>query len=213
MMGRIVALLATKGTFIRRTTARLNGGMELIGTVRADLPLLVVALHGEAEGLDDRLPILVTGPGKVRAATAVAAMLAIATPAYVVNLGTAGGLRPGLDGVHEIGTVIQHDFDDEGVFAVLGESFGGPIALGEGLTLATGDRFVAGGPLRDSLAARADLCDMEGYAVALAAQVAGVPVRLVKLVSDEADANAATTWADTLADHAQTLAAWVRDHL
>ena len=213
MMGRIVALLATKGTFIRRTTARLNGGMELIGTVRADLPLLVVALHGEAEGLDDRLPILVTGPGKVRAATAVAAMLAIATPAYVVNLGTAGGLRPGLDGVHEIGTVIQHDFADEAVFEVLGEHYGAPIELGAGRTLATGDRFVAGGALRDRLAERADLCDMEGYAVALAAQQARVPARLVKLVSDEADANAATTWADTLADHAQTLAAWVRDHL
>ena len=48
----------------------------------------------------------------MRAATSVARLLATERPAYVVNIGTAGGLRPGLDGVHEVGTVLQHDFDD-----------------------------------------------------------------------------------------------------
>jgi adenosylhomocysteine nucleosidase len=187
--------------------------MELRGTVSPDLPLLVVALHEEAVGLDGRLPVLVTGAGKVCAATAVARLLATARPASVINIGTAGGLRDGLLGVHEVGTVIQHDFDDAGVFELLGIHFGAPIELGDGVTLATGDRFVAGGPLRERLAARADLCDMEGYAVALAARDAGVPVRLVKLVSDDADETAGATWADTVADHARTLAAWVLQHL
>ena len=63
------------------------------------------------------------------------------------------GLRDGLLGVHEVGTVIQHDFDDAGVFEVLGIHFGAPIGLGDGPTRATGDRFVAGGPLRQRLAA------------------------------------------------------------
>ncbi|HET7901420.1 MAG TPA: nucleosidase [Candidatus Nanopelagicales bacterium] len=189
------------------------GGMELRGTVTPDLPLLVVALREEAAGLDDRLPVLVTGAGKVRAAVSTAALLATARPSCVINIGTAGGLRDGLLGVHEIGTVMQHDFNDEGVFETLGVHFGAPIALGEGLTLATGDRFVAGGPLREDLARRADLVDMEGYAVALAAHEAGVPVRLVKLVSDDADASALRTWAETVADHAHTLADWVLAHL
>jgi adenosylhomocysteine nucleosidase len=187
--------------------------MELRGTIDPALPVLVVALPEEAAGLDDRLPVLVTGPGKVRAAAAVSALLAVQRPASVINIGTAGGLRDGLDGVHEIGTVLQHDFDDEGVFGMLGVHYGGPLELGPGPVLATGDRFVAGGALRDRLAERADLCDMEGYAVALAAREAGVPVRLVKLVSDAADEHAGATWQQTLADHARTLAAWVEQHL
>ena len=43
--------------------------MELQGTVRPDRPLLVVALDLEAAQLGDRLPVLLTGVGKVRAAT------------------------------------------------------------------------------------------------------------------------------------------------
>jgi hypothetical protein len=38
-------------------------------------------------------------------------------------------------------------------------------------------------------------------------------VRLVKLVSDEADEDAGDTWAGTVADHARTLADWVLAHL
>lgn len=187
--------------------------MWLRGTVREDRPLLAVALAEEAAQLGDDLPVLITGVGKVRAAVAVATQLATNRPAYVVNLGTAGGLRHGLDGVHEVGTVVQHDYDDDAVAAVVGEHFGPPLVLGEGLTLATGDRFVSGGPVRDALAERADLVDMEGYAVVAACRLAGVPVRLVKLVSDDAGEEAAQTWSETVADHAHTLAAWVAAHL
>jgi hypothetical protein len=38
-------------------------------------------------------------------------------------------------------------------------------------------------------------------------------VRLVKLVSDDADADAGRTWADSVAAHAHTLAAWATTHL
>ena len=187
--------------------------MRLTGTVRADRPLLVVALDEEAAQLGSALPVLITGVGKVRAATAVARLLATEAPAYVVNIGTAGGLRHGLDGVHEIGTVIQHDFACAAIEAVTGIGFGPPLRLGEGLTLATGDQFVAGGPMREALAAQADLVDMEGYAVAAACVEAGVPARLVKLVSDDADEHALRSWVDTVSDHAHTLAAWVTTNL
>src|SRR3712207_8189119 len=46
-----------------------------------------------------------------------------------------------------------------------------------------------------SLAQRAHLVDMEGYAVAYAASELGVPVRLVKHVSDNAD-DSALAWVD-----------------
>jgi len=183
--------------------------MTLHGEIREHQPLLVVALDEEAAQLGERLPVLITGVGKVRAATAVARLLAIRRPAYVVNLGTAGGLRHGLDGVHEIGTVIQHDFASAAIERITGIGFGPPIELGAGPTLATGDQFVQGGAVRESLAERADLVDMEGYAVAAACRDAGVAVRLIKLVSDDADEHALRSWVDTVADHAHTLARWV----
>ena len=187
--------------------------MELHGVVRPDRPLLVVALDLEAAQLGSRLPVLLTGVGKVRAAASVARLLATAQPSVVVNIGTAGGLRHGLDGVHEVGTVIQHDFASEAIERITGVGFGPPLVLGEGLTLATGDQFVQGGPLRDALAGRADLVDMEAYAVAAACRDAGVPVRVVKLVSDDADEHALRSWVDTVSDHARTLADWVDEHL
>ena len=189
--------------------------MELRGTVRIDAPLLVVALSEEADAFDDALPVLVTGPGKVNAATSVAAALTSTRPASVVNVGTAGGLRDGLNGIHEINTVMQHDFDAAAFRALVGRDYGDPIELGIGnassrIVLATGDTFVTDSVLRAQLAADAHLVDMEGYAVAWAARAAGVPVRLVKLVSDDADDSALRTWTETVGEHSHALAQWVR---
>ena len=192
--------------------------VELRGDVRPDRPLLVVALAEEADGLDGELPILVTGPGKVLAAVAVSAALTTARPASVVNLGTAGGLRDGLGGVYEVGTVIQHDFDGASIRALVNRDYGMPIGLdgasGDApVVLATGDRFIADSAVRSALARDAHLVDMEGYAVACAARAAGVPVRLIKLVSDDAGESAGRSWAEAVGEHAQTLAGWVRDRL
>ena len=64
-----------------------------------DLPLLVVALEEEAQHLHiSELPVLVTGVGKVCAASALSAVLARHRPSRLVNLGTAGALR---DNLHE----------------------------------------------------------------------------------------------------------------
>lgn len=142
-----------------------------------DLPLLVVALQEEADALDDELPVLVTGPGKVNAAVAVSAVLASSRPSSVINIGTAGGLVDGLSGVHEIHTVTQHDFNSAVFRDLVNRDYGMPIRLDSAgdaaqLTLATGDQFVADRHLRDALSRDAHLVDMEGYAVAWAARAA-----------------------------------------
>lgn len=179
--------------------------------------MLVVALDEEADQLDDDgLPVLVTGPGKVHSAVAVSAALGLARPQAVVNVGTAGGLRDGLGGVYEVDTVIQHDFDGAAIRALVRRDYGTPIELdsmarGTGVVLATGDQFIDDGNVRAALAREADLVDMEGYAVAWAARTVGVPVRLIKLVSDNAVEGALRTWSETVAEHAQTLRRWVRD--
>ncbi|WP_327066744.1 nucleosidase [Kitasatospora sp. NBC_01250] len=190
--------------------------MQLIGTVAPDRPLLVLAVPEEAAHLDQELPVLLTGIGKVNAAAALTAVLAGGPhPSQVINLGTAGALRPGLDGrFHEIGTVLQHDLDTEVLHTLTGRSYGGPLTLAaEGLTLATGDLFVSDSAARERLAAEADLVDMEGYALVEAARRADVPVRLVKYVSDQAGEGADQVWREAVDGCARRLAQWVGEHL
>ncbi|MGX1669316.1 nucleosidase [Streptomyces sp. NPDC055400] len=185
--------------------------MELIGEITAGRPLLVLAVKEEAQFLDTGLPVLLTGMGKVNAATALATVLTRGPhPSGIVNLGTAGALRPGWTGTHVIGSVIQHDLDNAVLASLTGEIYGAPIDLPDhgGPVLATGDSFISDEAARASLAARAPLVDMEGYALASAAQQAGVPLRIVKHVSDEAGDGAARTWRETVADCARVLADW-----
>ncbi len=49
--------------------------------------------------------------------------------------------------------------------------------------------------------------------MARAALAAGVPVRLVKRVSDSAGENAGRSWRDNVDDCAEHLGAWVRENL
>jgi adenosylhomocysteine nucleosidase len=93
-----------------------------------------------------------------------------------------------------------------------GAVFGEPItvaAKGDGLTLASGDAFIAGSADRERLAEQAHLADMEGYALAVAASRAGVPIEIVKYVSGDADESAARDWRESAALAARSLADWV----
>ncbi|MFJ3581880.1 nucleosidase [Streptomyces sp. NPDC090127] len=189
--------------------------MELIGDITADRPLLVLAVKEEAQFLETDLPVLLTGMGKVNAASALATVLGRGPrPSGVVNLGTAGALRPGWSGTHVVGTVIQHDLDGELLATLTGETYGAPVALPDGgeVTLATGDAFISDEVARVRLAARAPLVDMEGYALATAAGLAGVPIRIVKHVSDEAGDGAAKSWRESVADCARALARWAEEN-
>ncbi|GAA1283713.1 nucleosidase [Planotetraspora silvatica] len=189
--------------------------MELSGTITSDRPLLVLAVQQEAQFLDGGLPVLLTGMGKVNAASALAGVLGRGPlPSSVINLGTAGALRPGWTGTHEVSTVFQHDLDTAVLRSLTGETYGAPLTLSvEGPVLATGDSFIADDTARDALAARADLVDMEGYALAAVAQQAGVPIRLVKHVSDDAGEGAAKTWRESVVDSARALHDWAVKHL
>ncbi|MEU8530191.1 MULTISPECIES: nucleosidase [Streptomyces] len=188
--------------------------MELMGQITTDRPLLVLAVKEEAQFLATRLPILLTGMGKVNAATALSTVLGRGPlPSGIVNLGTAGALRPGWTGTHVVGTVLQHDLDGDLLATLTGERYGAPLTLPDGdgdgaATLATGDAFISDEAARARLAERAALVDMEGYALATAARLAGVPLRIVKHVSDEAGEGAARSWRESVAECARALADW-----
>ena len=189
--------------------------MRLHRSISPDRPLLVVALEEEATHLHPLgLPILVTGAGKVNAAVAVATTIGEQRPSSLINLGTAGALRSGLNGSHVIARVTQHDLDDAALFSLTGLHFGEPLDLAAaGLTLTTGDAFIADPAARDRLAEHADLVDMEGYALVRAATAARIPITLVKQVSDEAGDEAATSWIDTVDACSDKLACWVRSNI
>jgi adenosylhomocysteine nucleosidase len=54
---------------------------------------------------------------------------------------------------------------------------------------------------------------MEAYALAAAANQAGVPIRIVKHVSDTASEGAAKTWIATMTRSAQALAGWIASNV
>ncbi len=186
------------------------------GEKRDDV-LVVAATPAEARYVPAGLPLLITGIGKVAAAAAVAHALAgqanRESDYTVVNIGSAGALRDGLDGLHLPGAVINHDLSAD-LIRSLGIDITDRIDIpgGDHVVLATGDSFVADPHERAALAPRAALVDMEGFAVAWACRQAGVRCRLVKHVSDNADAGA-LSWAETVDRSATALGAWLSANL
>ncbi len=175
--------------------------------------LVVAALASEAAYVPAGLPLAITGIGKVEAASATALAIARHAPSRIVNIGTAGALRTGLHGIHLPSLAINHDLDAPSIRALGAEAVDElEIEDGDGTVLATGDRFVSDPVVRDVLAQRASLVDMEGFAVARTAAVLGVPVRLVKVVSDAAD-ESALEWPQVVDRCARQLGDWLRQRL
>lgn len=170
--------------------------------------LVVIAVAAEARYLPAEFDWTLTGLGKSAAAISTTRAILDRRPSLVVNAGTAGALRDGMEGLHEIGTVVNHDMNADAIRA-LGFDPRERLTLGDSdVVLASGDVFVNDVATRARLAVDHHLVDMEGYAVALACQELGVPVRMVKHVSDPAD-ESANDW-PTLVDHsARELAAWL----
>jgi adenosylhomocysteine nucleosidase len=174
--------------------------------------LVVSAVAAEAKYVPEGVPVVLLGVGKTSAAVATAKALAArdTSDLVVLNIGTTGALRDGLSGVYLPSEVINHDINAEAVRAIgLDPQESLKIDGGDGTVLASGDVFVSDPVLRERLAERAHLVDMEGYGVAYACREYGVPVRLVKHVSDTAD-EAAMDWPALVDASAKVLGEWVR---
>ena len=169
------------------------------------MKLLVAALEAELVAFPEDLPgfdRLVTGPGKLQATYALTRALDAATYDEIVVVGTAGAIDPRLDhSVYEVTAALQHDVTD--IDGIVGQHVSLPTRVEwarEGVTIATGDHFVddseAVGVIRPL---GAGLVDMETYAYAWVAQQFGVPLRVLKSVSDRAQDDAITDWRTTVA--------------
>lgn len=176
-------------------------------------PLVLVAHPWEAAYLPPDADLVITGVGMTPAAVATTRAILHRRPSeadrsqlLAINLGSCGTLRAGLAGVIEPSAVINRDIDEE-VLAAAGLQVDNRIELmGSGPVLGTGDSFVAGGASRDQLLSRCDLVDMEGFAIAYSCRALGVPLRMLKHVSDAAD-ESALAWKDLVDKSARALAA------
>lgn len=182
---------------------------------RADV-LVVSATAAEAAHVPSEFEVIVTGIGKVSAAVTVTAALSRyrgdGLP-QVVNIGTAGALHVVHDGIFVPSSVLNHDISSAAIRAAGHEVIDRiPLRGGDGSVLATGDTFVSDSDVRDLLAQRADLVDMEGFAVVQACAHLGAECRLVKCVSDLAD-DSALDWASRIDACAEQLAEWLVSEL
>lgn len=153
--------------------------------------LLVFAHADEAAAFHD-VEHLVTGVGKVQAATELTRALTTSGASRVTVLGTAGMIDDAfeLDTVYRIQRVLQHDFSLPSPVHEL------PLLTSEShqlasvpvATIATGDVFVTSNEQRVTLAAAgAGLVDMEIYAYAHVCARLGVELQAFKVPSDFAD--------------------------
>ena len=173
--------------------------------------LVVSATKAEVAHAPSGLDVVITGIGKTAAAAiATEALLARDREDLVVlNVGTCGALRDDVSGLYLPSTVVNHDINGDAIRA-LGYDPEEELAVqdGDGSVLASGDVFVTDPAVRSRLAERAHLVDMEGYGVVYACRRLGVPVRLVKHVSDAAD-EGATDWPSLVEASAVVLGEWL----
>ncbi|MDN5759549.1 MAG: nucleosidase [Tomitella sp.] len=184
--------------------------------------VVVSATATEAAHMPAGIETVICGIGKVDAAavtTAAVLRAAERTGAHspeditVVNTGTAGALHDGHSGLYTPSAVTNHDISSEALRA-LGHPLVDRIELpgGDGSVLATGDVFVSDPAVRSRLSERADLVDMEGFAIARACGLLGTRAVLVKYVSDDADASA-MDWPALVDRCARELGRWVDEHI
>ena len=159
-----------------------------------------------------KIAIVKCGIGKVFAAIAAEAMILKYSPRLIVNTGVGGALRKGLSPTDIViaEKLLQHDMDtsalgdekglvsginkiyfeaDERANAILIKC-AGELSLNARLgTIASGDKFVADKAEKDRIVSdfSADVCEMEGAAIAQVAYVNKIPFAVARAISDSAD--------------------------
>ena len=170
----------------------------------------------------------------VNAATAATVIIEKYRPSVIINIGVGGGLAPDLSMGEMIAAtaLCTHDLD----YGVLGDARGTVfypddeelimlptdrpvtnllvstaaslgIACRRGI-IASGDKFVSSSEARADIrgAFGADVCEMEGAAMAQVAYAFGVPFAVLRSVSDLADGSAPESFEKFAAECAATAA-------
>jgi len=175
--------------------------------MKTDL-LIITALESELKR--DVLPagveIIYSGLGKINAALASIKAIDQFSPRKIINFGTAGKINPKLEGLLEIGKVIQRDMMAEPL-APRGKT---PFCNKPSEYFSSGKHVCGSG---DSFVTTTDLwlleqgvdvVDMELFAIACIASNHQIPWHSYKYITDDANESSANEWQQKV-NHGQDL--------
>jgi len=170
--------------------------------------LIITALESELKraSLPTGVEIVYSGIGKINATIASLNAIQQYSPKRIINFGTAGKINTELQGLLEIGKVIQRDMDAEPLaprgstpFCVRPQEY---LSTGQFLC-GSGDSFVtAPDPWLHSQGV--DVVDMELYAIAAIAHDHQIPWQSFKYITDDANENSGDDWQSKV-HHGQAL--------
>ena len=171
--------------------------------------LIITALESELDksALPGGVGIVYSGVGKINATAVSIRAIQEFQPKQIVNFGTVGKINPALEGLVEIGKVIQRDMMTA-TLAPRGQTPFCPkpsqyLSLGGDHVCGTGDSFVtAHDPWLISQGV--DVVDMELFAIANMAYQFNIPWQSFKYVTDHANEDAGNQWAHRV-NHGQEL--------
>lgn len=171
--------------------------------------LIITALESELDKsiLPAGVDIAYTGVGKINATIRTYQAVAQFQPKHIVNFGTVGKINPALQGLLEIGKVVQRDMMAEPLaprgqtpFCAKPSEY---LSLSGQYICGTGDSFVsADDPWLASQGV--DVVDMELFAIAHIAHQCNIPWQSFKYVTDDANADAGIEWQHRV-NHGQEL--------
>jgi len=160
--------------------------------------LIITALESELkrEVLPSGVEIVYSGVGKINAAMTSIKAIRQYSPRRILNFGTVGKIKPELQGLLEIGKVIQRDMDAEPLaprgstpFCTRLQMY---VSTGQ-FICGSGDSFVtAYDPWLHSQGV--DVVDMELFAIAAIAYDHQIPWQSFKYITDEANENSGDDW-------------------
>ena len=160
--------------------------------------LIITALESELkrEALPSGVEIVYSGIGKINAAMTSIKAIHQYSPKKIVNFGTAGKIKSELQGLLEIGKVIQRDMVAEPLaprgstpFCKRPQEY---LSTGQFLC-GTGDSFVTSkDPWLHSQGV--DVVDMELFAIAAIAHDHQIPWQSFKYITDDANENSGDEW-------------------
>lgn len=170
--------------------------------------LIITALESELkrEALPSGVEIVYSGIGKINAAMTSIKAIHQYSPKRIFNFGTVGKINPQLNGLLEIGKVIQRDMDAEPLaprgntpFCLRPQEY---LSTGQ-FVCGSGDSFVtAHDPWLHSLGV--DVVDMELFAIAAVAHDYQIPWQSFKYITDDANESSGEDWQDKV-HHGQDL--------
>lgn len=172
------------------------------------LAIAALPIEISFEKWGSRSKIIYSGVGKINTSIKLVEAIQLYNPDLVVNLGTAGSMHSDLEGVVEVKTVIERDFD---AFPLCDRGFI-PFEKGnnqhysgyDGVICASGDSFVRETDAYLKLM-EVDIVDMELIAIARVCNKYNTPWRSFKFISDYIGYGVEQHWKDGVTNASEAL--------